>query len=281
MLVQASVDLSIDLVIAPINRLLPHEQTIPSLLESVIRDLERTGFQRDPILVDSKTMLVLDGMHRRAALEAVGCRFALCSAYDYLLDSTVLQRWLRFFIAPDRKFIEELVRLFDLERVDNYRIAAQMVDSRRKPIALLSGRESYASNKAYDLLSVYRRLSEFDMLASQRKISVEYLPDSGNDNLFLSESVFVLYPLAFSKKDIIEAGESGRVFPYKTTRHVVPVRPMGVYFPIDLLKNGTIEQCDQKLEEIAKTSNIDIIQADSWYEGRQYTERLAIFNRGP
>jgi hypothetical protein len=281
MLVQASVDLSIDLVIVPIKRLLPHEQTIPSLLESVIRDLERTGFQRDPILVDSKTMLVLDGMHRRAALEAVGCRYALCSAYDYLLDSTILQRWLRFFIAPDRKFIEELVQLFDLERVDNYRTAAQMVDSRRKPIALLSGRESYASNQAYDLLSVYRQLSEFDMLASQRKISVEYLPDSGNDNLFLSESVFVLYPLAFSKKDIVEAGESGRVFPYKTTRHVVPVRPMGVYFPIDLLKDGTIEQCDRKLEEIAKTSNIDIIQEDSWYEGRQYTERLAIFNRGP
>lgn len=280
MLFQASKDLAIDLRIVPVDNLIPHEQTIPLLLESVTRDLERTRLQRDPILVDSRTMLVLDGMHRRAALEAVNCRFAMCAAYNYLADSIKLQRWLRYFIAPDRQFIEATISLFNFERVENIEVASQLVDSKEKSIALLSNRESYVSKRHFDLTSVYRRVAEFDIFASESKISVEYQPDSDNGDLFLSESVFVLYPLPFSKQDVIQAGEFRRLLPHKTTRHIVPIRPMGIYFPLELLKNGSKEQCDQKLREIVETSRIEIIEANSSYEGRKYSEPLAIFNRG-
>ncbi len=280
MLFQASNNLAIDLRIVPVDELIPHEQTIPLLLQSVTRDLERTRLQRDPILVDSKTMLVLDGMHRRAALESVHCHFAMCAAYDYLADSTKLQRWLRYFVAPDRQFIDATIRLFDLERVENIQIASRQIDSKEKSIALLSNRQSYVSNERYDLTSVYRRVAEFDILASESKISVEYQPDSDNGDLFLSESVFVLYPLPFSKQDVIQAGESKSLLPHKTTRHIVPIRPMGIYFPLELLKNGSKEQCEQKLQEIVKTSKIEFIEANSWYEGRKYSEPLALFNRG-
>jgi L-serine kinase (ADP) len=279
MLIQASKDLAIDLRIVRLDELIPHEHTIPSLLQSVTRDLERTGLQRDPILVDSKTDLVLDGMHRRAALEAANCRFALCAAYDYLADGTKLQRWLRYFIAPDRQFIEATIKLFDFERVENIQIAMQKVDSKENSVALLSNRESYVSKEHYDLTSVYHAVADFDVFASESGISMEYHSDSDNGDLFLSESVFVVYPLLFSKQDIIQAAESGRLLPHKTTRHIVPIRPMGIYFPIQLLSNGSKEQCGEKLREIVEKSRIDVIEANSWYEGRKYAEPLALFDR--
>lgn len=279
MLVQASRNVTLDFEILPLENLIPHEQTIPSLLESVIRDFERTGYQRDPIIIDTKTKLVLDGMHRRGALEAIGSHFALCAAFDYLDETTVLQRWLRYFIAPDRQFIQEIIGLFDLESVENTKKGMELVDAKQSPIALLSSRQSYISKEHNDLQSVYQRLADFDKLASEREIAVEFRSETEGDALFLSGSVFVLYPLAFTKHDIIQAGEDHQLFPYKTTRHVVPVRPMGIFFPLDLLKNGTTELCNLKLQEIIERSKIDLIEANSWYEGRRYSEPLAIFKR--
>ena len=279
MLVQVSKSQNIELRIFELDSLISHEQTIPSLLDSVKRDMERTGYQRDPIIVDTDTEIILDGMHRRAALESLGANFALCACFNYLDEKTILQRWLRYFIAPDRQMIDELIGLFDLEKVENYQNALSLVDSRKSPIALLSSKQSYASRETYDLQAVYHRLGDFDQLASQRGIQVEFHPDNEDTNLFLSESLFVLYPMAFRKEDIIRVATNHKLLPYKTTRHIVPIRPMGLYFPLDLLKQQKIEICDSKLKEIVSESKVDLVEPNSWYEGRKYAEALAIFKR--
>lgn len=279
MLVQVSKSQNIELRIFELDSLISHEQTIPSLLDSVKRDMERTGYQRDPIIVDTDTEIILDGMHRRAALESLGANFALCACFNYLDEKIILQRWLRYFIAPDRQMIDELIGLFDLEKVENYQNALSLVDSRKSPIALLSSKQSYVSRETYDLQTVYRRLGDFDRLASQRGIQVEFHPDNEETDLFLSESLFVLYPMAFRKEDIIRVATNHKLLPYKTTRHIVPIRPMGLYFPLDLLKQRRIEICDSKLKEIVSESKVDLVEPNSWYEGRKYSEALAIFKR--
>jgi L-serine kinase (ADP) len=271
----------LDLRIVAVHDLIPHEQVIPLLLDSVRRDIERTGCQRDPIIIDESTNLVLDGMHRRAALESLSSQFALCAAFDYLDETVILQRWLRYFIAPDRQMLDEIIGLFDLEKAENYETAMQMVDSHKSPIALLSGRQSYSSTERYDLQTVYRRLGDFDRIAAESNIQVDFRAESEHSNPFLSESVFVLYPTPFTKEDILHVASNHRLFPYKTTRHLVPVRPMGMYFPFYHLKSDNLEVCNSKLAELVARSQIDLIEPNSWYEGRQYSETLAIFKRHP
>jgi hypothetical protein len=269
----------IKLRIIPMHDLIPHEQTIQLLLDSVKRDIQRTGFQRDPIVVDKSTNLVLDGMHRRAALESLSASFALGVCFDYRDNQIILERWLRYFIAPDHRMLEELIDLFSFQQAENYQTAMKLVDSLKSPIALLSKKYSYLSSEKYDLQTVYQRLSEFDRIATESNIQVEFHAENESHNLFLSESVFVLYPMPVTKEDVIRAGRDHKLLPYKTTRHIVPIRPMGLYYPLDLLKQENIDICKTKLKELVSTSQVELIEPNSWYEGRKYSEALALFKR--
>lgn len=270
---------SILLAVLPIEKILPHEDVIHSLLTSVKHDIARTGFQRDPILIDRATNVVLDGMHRRAALASFGARFALCVECDYLNKSIVLERWLRYFIAPDRKFIKELISLLGLKKSTDFETAMLDVDESRSSIALVSSNESYTTDTKHELLTSYRKLSQFDELAKSRKVEVQYHPENERDSLFTSESVFVLYPAKIEKIKILNMAKKGQVLPFKTTRHIVPLRPMGLYFPLNLLIQSNLTKCNRALQEIIAESSIDLLEKDAWYEGRRYSETLAVFRR--
>lgn len=268
------------LSVVPLDKLKPHEDVIPSLLSSVKRDILRTGFQRDPIVIDHRTKIVLDGMHRLAALRELGSNFALCVEFNYFSKSVILERWLRYFIAPDRKMIQDLVSMLGLRRCPNLETAIKAVDESSSRISLLSNRESFTSQERRDPIVSYRILSRFDDFARSKKMEVQFHPEDERSALFRSDSVFVLYPPKLEKKEIIFLALRGKVLPFKTTRHVVPLRPMGVYFPLKLLMQTNFEVCNRALKKTVAGSKIELHEKSSWYEGRRYSEPLAIFRSG-
>ena len=270
---------SIDLDVVRLPDIVPHEDTIPSFLSSVTQDMLRTGFQRDPILVDRNSMVALDGMHRRAALSRLQAKYALCAFYDYSDSEIKLERWLRYFIAPERKLIERLKSLFDLKEVSSFRRAMRAVDSGESSIALLSRRESYVSETADDLMTSYHKLSLFDDFAKRETMEVQFHPESERSHLFTSESVFVIYPMRLEKESVLRVAEAGGVLPFKTTRHIMPVRPMGVFFPLNLLMQSSRGKCIRELRRILASSKPALIARGSWYEGRRYSEPIVIFER--
>jgi hypothetical protein len=279
MLVELRGGKTVSLAIVPLRIILPHEDTIPELLKSVTADLLRTGLQRDPILIDKKSKVVLDGMHRRAALQSADARFALCAEYDYESSAVKLERWLRYFVAPEKKMLNEIIDLFSLGRVDSITDAIQKVDEEKTRIALLSRSSSFISKDLEDLGNVYQRISACDSIFRKAKVEIQFIEESRKLEAFTSDSVYVIYPSPLSKKDVIDMAMSGRVFPFKTTRHVVPVRPMGVCFPTDSLKRGSQMENDSELDSILSTSEPEIIERDVWYEGRNYSEPIVVFRR--
>jgi hypothetical protein len=270
---------TLELSIVPMNEIKPHEETIPDLLDSLTRDLRRTRLQRDPILVDHETHVALDGMHRRAALKALGAKFAVCAEYDYRSEDIKLERWLRYFIAPDKKLLSQFSTLFDLKTCDDYRRAAKSVDSGASSVALLSAGDSYLNGKKAGVYETYAKVKKADALCKAAKISIEFAPELSRFELFTSESVYVLYPVVLTKEDVLEVAMKNTEFPCKTTRHIVPVRPMGIYFPLEDLRNSSKEECETKLEDIVRLSKISREEREIWYEGRRYSEPLAIFRR--
>jgi len=280
---------NIRLSIHPLKQIRPHEEVIPDLLKTLKEDMRRTGYQRDPLIVDARTLVALDGMHRLAALRALGAKFAMCADCDYLSDSVKLERWLRYVIAPSRGFVKRTVKEFKMEQCSNFREAISLVESRRSRIALLSSRESYVqrlANKGTDdccvassIFSAYQQIKKFDKLCTKYNLQIRFASANEERRIFSSESVYLLYPLPISKVDVLSAAKSSKVFPFKTTRHTVPVRPMGVYFPIKALKSSTREDCIKALREIIKLSKVEISSRNLWYEGRQYGEPLAIFRK--
>jgi len=271
--------LKLELSVIPLEDVHPHEATIPRILRSITADLSRTNSQRDPILVDKETHTVLDGMHRRASLEAVGANFALCAEYDYLDDSIKLERWLRYFIAPSEEFLSKLLSSLKSKEYRDFEEAARAVDQGRGKIALLSAGNSYVSEKDLGVIDIYQIVEQIDRLCEKYRIDLDYTPESSKFELFTSESVYLLYPEKLTKNDVLDVARRGQVLPCKTTRHIVPVRPMGVYFPLKLLKGPYESKCSEELENIVNSTKIEVEKREVWYEGRTYSEPLAIFRR--
>lgn len=68
-----------------------HEETLPDHLEALTREIERDGELRQPIVVDRRSLVILDGHHRLEAIRALGC--ALISVYlvDYADPSIAVE----------------------------------------------------------------------------------------------------------------------------------------------------------------------------------------------
>ena len=52
-----------------------HEEVIPNILHKLTEDIRADNLFKHPVIVDSKTLVVLDGMHRVAATKNLGYRF--------------------------------------------------------------------------------------------------------------------------------------------------------------------------------------------------------------
>ena len=279
-----------------LNEIRPHEEVIPELLRDLIMDMRRTRHQRDPLIVDAKTLVALDGMHRLAALKKLGAKYAMCADFDYSSSTIKLERWLRYVIAPSNRFIRTLISQLRMEQCSDIRSGISLVDSGYARIALLSSAESYVqrveaevrhAEKEEDddiseplVFSTYRQVKKFDTLCSRHGLQIRFASPAERRSIFSSESTYMLYPEAVTKHDVLAAAECNQVFPFKTTRHTLPARPMGVYFPLKALKGNRREDCENILERIISLSKVEISTRNQWYEGRQYGEPLAIFRRG-
>ncbi|WP_243637203.1 ParB N-terminal domain-containing protein [Aeropyrum pernix] len=69
--------------LASISSLKPHEEVEDDRLELLLEDIRRRRVVVKPILVDAKTLVILDGHHRFNALKILGARYAPAVLVDY------------------------------------------------------------------------------------------------------------------------------------------------------------------------------------------------------
>jgi hypothetical protein len=269
----------IELSIVPLDDILPHEKTISSLLKTIRYDMRRTGCQRDPILVDRRTHLALDGMHRIEALRSLGAKYAVCAEYDFNERSVRLERWLRTLVAPSRKILSTIVSKFEMIPCTSFRTAIHDVETGRATVALLSHGESFVSTKRWGIRDLYLKIGETDELCKRAKVELQFFPDTEKYDLFSSESVVTLFPAKLSKKDVLRMAENNELLPFKTTRYTVTIRPMGISYPISYLRNCTLPKCLEKLDQIVNFSKVILERRNVPYEGRRYSDRIAVFRR--
>lgn len=279
MLVSLDSKTKVQLSIIPLDRIRPHERTIPSLLRSIRNDMERTGEQRDPILVDGKTLFAMDGMHRLESLRSMGAKYALCAQYDYQKKSIKLERWLRTMIAPSTELVSEIVAKFGMVPAHSIKRAMQMVDDAEAGIALVSRKDSFVSRKNFDIKEIYCMVGSIDSLCEKSRVEIHFATESEKSRMFSSDSVYMIYPARMSKSDVLGIARDNELLPYKTTRYIVPIRPMGVYFPLSFLRRSDWSKCNEKLENIVNLSKVVVERKNAWYEGRKYSERIAIFRK--
>jgi len=85
--------LNLHLAVRDVSSLFLHEETIPELLEQLASEIEADGCVKNPIIVDQDSMVVLDGMHRMAALKKLKIKRIPVCLIDYKSPSVIVCSW--------------------------------------------------------------------------------------------------------------------------------------------------------------------------------------------
>jgi hypothetical protein len=80
-----------------------------------------------------------------------------------------------------------------------------------------------------------------------------------------------------SKSDIVEVALSGRIFAPKSTRHIIPARPMAVNIPTDWLWGDlSLGETNRRMVDLLKSKRIERLPPGQVLD-RKYDEELFVF----
>ncbi len=191
-----------------IDKLKPHEATLPELVDKVVDDVRRRGLKY-PIVVDSATYAIIDGHHRVEAFKRLGLRKIPALLIDYKSDIITLNRWYYIFdyerasCEPWSSAVEETLNKFIRRIVRKLRPGYYEVTVRHW---------KYITKIYHDnLLELYWLTHQAALDLPFRKIPEDQYRDA----------IPVIIPPLLNKGTVILVALQGRVFPPKTTRHVL------------------------------------------------------------
>ncbi|MGC8649116.1 MAG: ParB N-terminal domain-containing protein [Candidatus Micrarchaeia archaeon] len=75
------------------ENLKPHEQYNEQRLDEVLRGIKDKGCVCEPIIVDNKNYVILDGHHRFESLKRLGANFIPAYLVNYESSKIIVERW--------------------------------------------------------------------------------------------------------------------------------------------------------------------------------------------
>lgn len=248
-----------------IGEVLPHEEVIPTHLDRLKLALKNSTFQRNPIIVDAASGLILDGTHRWAAMRDLGYRWIVVCEVDYSNPLVVLDRWVRAYRHVESSLAEEIAKEFGAEPIERDEIRNE--DLVLETASMLY-RVSCASVKEafVKLRAIEERLLRCGHAPSY--VTGDYKSGTGG-----RYSLFLIPPLP-SKSDVVGFAKEGSLLPPKSTRHLVPARPLGVNVPLKLLSSESLDF--EALGEILRQRNPVLLRPPIRLD-RDYQELLLYF----
>nr|MDO8134646.1 ParB N-terminal domain-containing protein [Candidatus Njordarchaeum guaymaensis] len=205
-----------------IGCLRPHEQVDPLRLKELEKQLAKDGFQKDPIIVDEKNLIVIDGHHRILALKALGYSKVVAHKIKYKDDDRIVLRTWYPVIKGHRKELLEILR-------NHVETSGSETCNQNSPTLVLSDCQ-------YSLKSDRKTI----MNCLLGRFKIEYVPDEETARRLVKNGKHagaILFD-SIGKEDVVKAALSGEILPPKTTQHIVPDKPMDWFIPLRVLGNG-------------------------------------------
>jgi len=258
----------------PVSSLLPHEDTIPSHVERIASEIKQEGIQRDPIIVDSESGAVLDGMHRLAAFAKLGLESAVCCPVDYSSKNVNLHRWARVYSSGGRGGLSQALLDAGISRRSTLSEAFASLDARECGLAALGSQGVFLPVSPTDLQSAFAVVRGLDAIAPEMGWKREFVPEDEIDSALQDEKKIVVLIRRLGKDDVVAAARTGRLFPCKTSMHTIDPRPVAVNVPIGRLGSMT----GAELRKQIQLSGQKLSPPGTYYRGRRYKERLLILN---
>lgn len=241
---------------------------VDTLAQSIMKD----GQVRDPIMVDEKSLVVLDGMHRVTAVAQVGCKRIPCCLVDYGNSSIRIGCWVR--VLRGRRTAREI--MISTKRdwpQSNLKEAIGLIESGAPIVAMSDGQSCYIS-KSLDAFEAYEKVAYLEDIAQKMGFDISYeMERQAQMRLAEGSAKVLIVPPVLTKSQVLDLALSGKLLPHKSTRHVFPARPLGVNVPLDLLKEDSDEAAD-RLVQLLNERRVKFMPQGSSKLERNYDEDI-------
>ena len=276
----SSSNLDFRILLLETESLKPHEEIIDSAATSLTNSILTEGILRDPLIVDRDEHVILDGMHRFYALKKLKSRFAPCCLVDYDNPHIGLGPWFRTFTVKEPESVaEKLLTEMQLAYSKN-QMRLSVTDFDEKAIIMTGNGVQFSLPGTKDPIECARNAVRLEKALIIKNSSVEYNSEVISLQRLKSSEVnlVILLPI-FTKNQIREFALHGLLLPHKTTRHVMPSRPLKLDVPLPLLNDRNISQTEanRRLDELLEKRRVDRKAPGSIVDGRRYQEELLVF----
>jgi hypothetical protein len=261
------------------NDLLLHEETIPSRVAELKREFLHDEVVRDPVVVDTDSYVVLDGMHRVVALRELDCACIPVCAVDYLNPSIKLGTWYRSISGTTSSDEIKLALSASGLRFETFPFDISSIRENPMLAMLFAHRECLKLENGD--VRVFATLKTAEQCLRKLGLTVKFETESDAlENLVDKKTKAVLTLPRIDKASVRRAGLTGRLLPHKVTRHIIPARPLGVNVPLITLtdRNTPLTDSNQRLVSSLRIRGITRKPSGAIIGDRRYEEETFIFN---
>ncbi|UCE57265.1 MAG: ParB N-terminal domain-containing protein [Candidatus Bathyarchaeota archaeon] len=273
--------IKLEIKLEKVENLHIHEEVIPRILHKLTEDIRADNLFKHPVIVDSKTLVVLDGMHRVAATKNLGCRFIPVCLVEYDNPHIKVGCWCR--VINHSSNLKKLVRSiretgYVVEECQGEK-ARKLVNERKAIAAIMASSKCFAVyGPQKNIREIYEAIKQIELKLGSHGYSISYDTESDAQKKVSSgNTLSMLMAPSVSKKDVVEVALKSEVFAHKTTRHVIPVRPLFVNVPLEMLKGTlTLKKVNEILVENLTKKQITRLPPGQIID-RRYEEELYVF----
>ena len=270
----------LEIKLEEVEKLHIHEEVIPDILRKLTEEIRADGYLKHPVIVDLKTLVVLDGMHRLAAIENLGCRFIPVCLVDYDNPHILVGRWCR--VVNHSSDFEKLVGAvreigFTIEECQR-ETARKLVSERKAAISIVSRSKCFAVYGPQEIKEIYDAIKQIELKLKSVGYSIGYDTDKDAlDKVSSGKALSMFMVPNVSKRDVVTVALRGEVFAHKTTRHVIPVRPLFVNVPLEWLYGRlSLKKANETLVRYLSKKEVIRLPPGQVLD-RRYEEELYVF----
>ncbi len=280
--------LKLKLEVVPLDALCQHEQTFPWLEDKLKLEFSNWANLQNPIIVD-ENLIVLDGNHRASVFKALNYKYMLVCKIDYYHETACLRYWFRRLsnikgIETVKPIVEGLGgRLREIEnKVGLEKTLEDDCFSYGIQTANLYAALGFPKDIVYDSISAYGVLEKIQNRLIENGIKLEYIPcQYVHDHQFceqLKDEEMLIWTPQITKEMVVEAARREKLFPPKSTRHLIPARPLNVNIPIFWFnENISLEEINRRVCEFLENKKLKRFGPGQVIDGRYYEEELFVF----
>lgn len=282
--------LKLKLEIVPVSSLFIHEEVIVQSARKLILEFKNMAYLQNPIIVE-ENHVVLDGNHRAHAFRVLNLKFIPVCKIDYFNRHIKLLYWFR--LLGNVKRIDLLKRIIAsaggaFRQVSDRLALKKALEEDCLACGIQYGKEyfyvGFPEDVDSDAVAAYRIIQKIQDELTGQGVTLKYIPCNAvhkeNFPVDLKADEAVIWTPQITKEMVVECAKMNKVFAPKTTRHVVPVRPLNVNLPGQWFsENISLDKINRRFAKFLKSKRMKRFSPGMVLDGRYYEEELIVFYR--